>query len=243
INEFVVCASSYQPWLDHKYDDSASAHPYIFHRHNPAWDKSRDHFWEYQARCSQMLRTGRPVVDILVYLGSDLPAKTMAFKLPGIPEGYNFDVCTPASLRHWIENPSDLSPEYRIVAVQDRSAITEEAERMFEILSRRGIAVVRCDKGENVAEAVAKAGLKPDLYIKSDDRPDSKVHFTHRKTDDSDIYFVYNHSDSPYSAPLYLRTDRNDIEFWNPLKAEKSRPENNTLNLAPHESLFIIARH
>ncbi|MDE6381225.1 MAG: hypothetical protein K2L11_12200 [Muribaculaceae bacterium] len=242
INEFVVCASSYQPWLDRKYDDSASAHPYIFHRHNPAWDKSREHFWEYQARCSQMLQTGRPVVDILVFLGSDLPAKTMAFKLPEIPEGYNFDICTPASLKNWMENPSELSPEYRILAVQDRSLISEDAERMFDMLRQKGLKIVRCDKGETIADAVVEMGLPPDISIKSEDVPESKVHFAHRKTDDTDIYFIYNHSDTPYSAPLRLRTDRTDVESWNPLNLDRTRLNTGILSLAPHESLFIVAR-
>ncbi|MDE5871250.1 MAG: hypothetical protein K2H22_04875, partial [Muribaculaceae bacterium] len=242
INEFVVCASSYQPWLDRKYDDTASAHPYIFHRHNPAWDKSREHFWEYQARCSQMLRTGRPVVDILVYLGEDLPAKTMAFRLPEIPEGYDFDVCTTASLRHWIDNPSELSPEYRILAVQDRSEISADAEDMFEILKKRGMTVVRCDKGESVADAVAESGLRPDILIESDDLPASKVHFCHRKTEDTDIYFLYNPSDKPYIAPLCLRAGDAYIELWNPMKAEKTVHDGTMIGLKPYESIFIIAR-
>ncbi|MDE6561959.1 MAG: hypothetical protein K2K75_11315 [Muribaculaceae bacterium] len=242
INEFVVCASSYQPWLDRKYDDSASAHPYIFHRHNSAWDKSREHFWEYQARCSQMLQAGRPVVDILVYIGSDLPAKTMAFKLPEIPEGYNFDVCTPASLKQWIENPTELSPEYRILAVQDRSDISEEAEKMFEILKKRGMPIVRCDKGETLADALAKTGFSPDLHIKSDDLPESKVYFTHRQTEDEDIYFVYNHSQKPFSSPLRLRSDRKHLEVWNPLTAERIIKHDSILSLRPYESIFIVAR-
>ncbi|MDE6637353.1 MAG: hypothetical protein K2K32_03850 [Muribaculaceae bacterium] len=242
INEFVVCASSYQPWLDKKYDDSASAHPYIFHRHNPAWDKSREHFWEYQARCSQMLQTGSPIVDILVYAGDDLPAKTMAFKLPEIPEGYNFDVCTPASLKYFIENPSELSPKYNILAVQDRSIISEDAERMFEILKERGMTIVRCDKGESIADAINLTELRPDLYIKSQNIPESKVYFNHRQTDDEDIYFVYNHSEYPYNAPLKLRFDRKQIELWNPLTAERISNRNSNLRLKPYESIFIVAR-
>ena len=242
INEFVVCASSYQPWPDRKYDDDASAHPYIFHRHNPAWDKSREHFWEYQARCSQMMQTGKPVVDILVYIGSDLPAKTMAFKLPEIPEGYLFDVCTPASLKHWMENDQEFSPEYRILAVQARSDISEEAEEMFETLKDRGMIIVRCDKGEEIADALTKSGLSPDIRIQSDDEPDSKVYFNHRQTEDADIYFVYNHSGKPYSAPLSLRTDRTDIEFWNPLSGEREGNTDNILQLAPYASTILIAR-
>lgn len=242
INEFVVCASSYQPWLDKKYDDDASAHPYIFHRHNPAWDKSRDHFWEYQARCASLLQQGHPVVDILVLLGDDLPAKTMAYKLPIIPEGYNFDVCTPASLRRWMDSDSEFSPQYKVLTVQDRSIITEDDEKMMTGLEKRGMLIVRCDKGENIAKAVEKAGIAPDMKISSDNRPDSKVHFCHRATDKADIYFAYNHSETPYEAPLTLRTDRKKIELWNPLTASRSKLKGKRLSLPPHSATFIIAK-
>lgn len=239
INEFVVCASTYQPWIDRKYDDSQSGHPYIFHRHNLAWDKSREHFWEYQARCSQLLQTGRPVVDILVYLGEELPAKTLAYKLPEIPEGFTHDVATLASLRQWMENPSDLSPNYKILAVQDRSVISPETEELFKVLEERGMTIVRCDKGERIGEKTAQAGIEPDLYIQSEDMPDSKVYFTHRSTPESDIYFVYNHSDKTYCSPLKLRNVGKSTELWNPLTAERSEA-GDVLTLQPYESTFII---
>ena len=242
INEFAVCASSYQPWMDKKYDDDASAHPYIFHRHNPAWDKSREHFWEYQARCAQMLQTGRPVVDILVYLGEELPAKTMAFKLPEIPEGYAFDVCTPASMRHWMDNRNEYTPAYKVIAVQDRSVISEDDEKAFARLKEEGMLIVRCDKGETLEERLKDNGISPDIEIRSDDRPDSKVHFCHRATDDTDIYFVYNHSDKEFRSPLSLRTERKDIELWNPLTAEKADAPADSIHIAPYGSVFIVAR-
>lgn len=242
INEFVVCASSYQPWLDRKYDDSASSHPYIFHRHNPAWDKSREHFWEYQARCSQMLQSGVPIVDILVYLGEDLPAKTMAFKLPEIPEGYLFDCATLPSLKYWIQNNNEYSPDYKIIAVQDRSIISDEAERIFKRLQEQGIIIVRCDKGETIADAIAGARLQADMKIKSDNTPESKVYFNHRKTADTDIYFVYNHSNKAYESPICLRSDKNNIELWDPMTGERLSSKDKILHLAPHSSIFLMAR-
>lgn len=243
VNEFVVCASSYQPWLDRKYDDSKSAHPYIFHRLNPAWPVSRQHFWEYQARCAQMLRMGTPVVDMLVYIGGDAPLKTMTYKLPAMPEGYNYDVCTLRSLRHWMgmgDNPH--APAYRMLVVQDRTYISEEAEAMFAELQGRGMEIVRCDKGETVEEAVRRVGLSPDISIRSADEPADKTYFYHRETDDADIYFVYNHSAHDYETDVRLRTARKSLELWNPLTAERRGMDDARLALKPYESVFIIAR-
>lgn len=243
INELVVCASTYQPWLDRKYDDSQSAHPYIFHRLNPAWDKSREHFWEYQTRCTQLLQTGCPAVDILVYLGEDLPGKTMAFKLPEIPEGYQFDAATYASLSHWMNNKNDLSPEYKILAVQTRSHISEKSERLFEELAGKGMIIVRCDKGENIQDAIIKSGIKPDIKIESENEPDSKVYFCHRVHNETDIYFIYNHSELPYSSEIDLRVKKGYIELWNPLTCERKVPEHNTVSIEPYQALFLIARN
>lgn len=243
INEFVVCASSYQPWMDRKYDDSRSQHPYIFHRHNPAWPWSREHFWEYQARCAQLLQTGRPVVDLLVYVGQDAPLKTMAYKLPVMPEGYCFDVCTLRSLKAWKENRNSLyAPDYKVLVVQDRTWITPEAEALFEEMESLGMLVVRCDKGEDVGAALAAAGLKPDMKIVSRDEADDKTYFCHRKTDDADIYFVYNHSNHDTENPLELRGEVRGMELWNPLTGERRKPENGKLRLRPYESVFVIAK-
>ena len=141
-----------------------------------------------------------------------------------------------------MENDHEFSPEYRILAVQARSDISEEAEGMFETLKDRGMIIVRCDKGEEIADALTKSGLSPDIRIQSDDEPDSKVYFNHRQTEDADIYFVYNHSGKPYSAPLSLRTERTDIEFWNPLSGEREGNTDNILQLAPYASTILIAR-
>ena len=113
---------------------------------------------------------------------------------------------------------------------------------MFETLKDRGMIIVRCDKGENIADALIKSGLSPDISIQSDDEPDSKVYFNHRQTEDADIYFVYNHSAKPYSAPLNLRTGRTEIEFWNPLTGSRERNTGDILQLAPYASTILIAR-
>lgn len=44
------------------------------------------------------MRKGVPVVDICVYLGQNPPVKLVTYRLPEIPEGYDFDVCTAEAL-------------------------------------------------------------------------------------------------------------------------------------------------
>lgn len=250
INEFAVCASSYQPWSDRKYDDSASAHPYVFHRLHPRWESSGP-FWEYQARCAQLLREGEPVVDLCIYIGEDVPLKTFAYKLPEIPEGYNFDVCTFDALVNRLSAHDGLlaaegGMRYRALVVQGRTHMSAEALRKIEELERSGATVIRCDLGQSVAERVVQAGIAPDMAFTSAAEPDDRLCFFHRSTGTADIYFVYNHSGRAFDSPITLRTPCRNVEAWNPLTAERTPAEAAAgtlqLKLEPYQSMFLIAR-
>ncbi len=255
INEFAVCASSYQPWTDRKYDDSLSQHPYVFHRFHPEWDSSR-HFWDYQARCAALLRQGKPVVDLLVYAGEEAPVKTFAFRLPVIPEGYNFDVCGLSTLADRIHAArgcvrSDGGMTYKAIIVPEKTHISPEAESLFGRLASQGATIIRCDKGESPDEALHRAGIEPDIHFSSNNRPDDRLMFFHRSLDDADIYFIYNHNAQPFSREITLRSGHGAVEIWDPLtcsriKAATSRDGMKVsadLKLAPYQSCFLIATH
>lgn len=251
INELVVCASSYQPWLDRKFDDSGSAHPYVFHRLHPDWASS-DRFWAYQARCTQLLREGRPVVDLCVYIGEDVPLKTFAYKLPVIPEGYNFDVCTRDALLNRFSAAGNLlavegGMQYQALVIQDRTYLSPEVHDKIVQLERDGVPVIWCNRGESVAEGLQRAGIHPDLVLQTAHEPDDRICFCHRRTDEADLYFVYNHSPHGYDGPLAPRTMHKHVELWDPLTMERivvDRSEGNALRLRlkPYQSLFIVIR-
>lgn len=68
-----------------------------YSRNNIWWEKSRD-FWNYQARVSYVMRQGRPVADLCVYLGNNAPVRILTHRLPKIPAGYDFDVFSEDAL-------------------------------------------------------------------------------------------------------------------------------------------------
>lgn len=255
INEFVVCASTHQPWLDRKYDDSSSQHPYVFHRFHPAWDSSTA-FWEYQARCSNLLRKGIPVVDLLVYIGEEAPLKTLAFKLPEIPEGYNFDVCTlnVMSDRLSAVDGNILSKggmKYQAVVIPSRILVSPEAEKVLACLEAEGAKIIRCDKDDNVKEALSSYKIDPDLSYTSGNLPDDKTLFFHRHLPDCDVYFIYNHSDHSFDQEIGIRTSFKSIEIWNPYSCEKAKIETlycpkdpsgmkTNIKIPPYQSRFLI---
>lgn len=166
----------------------------------------------------------------------------MAYKLPIIPEGYQYDVCTLWSLKESaIFSISGYCPQYKALVVQSRTYISPEAEEQFKKLQEHGITIIRCDKGETVADGLKRAAIEPDITIKSADEPTDKTYFYHRQTEDADIYFVYNHSNHNYEQNINIRSTHKKMEQWNPLTLECNTFKGK-LSMKPYESTFIIAQ-
>ena len=47
-----------------------------------------------------MMRQGKPVADACIYLGDDVPMRTLSHRLPDLPQGYDFDAFTTDALLH-----------------------------------------------------------------------------------------------------------------------------------------------
>ena len=103
------------------------------------------HFTTYLARMNYMLERGKPVADVLWYLGDEInhrPNQHAPF-----PEGYKFDYCNPDILLHRIQvkdstlqTPEGLS--YRLLWMPDTERMLPETlERMLELL-RQGARIV-----------------------------------------------------------------------------------------------------
>lgn len=93
INEFVVCASSHQPWLDRFPGCTGGGRHYALDRCNSYWEYLTPQF-DSQARTSYLLRQGLPVVDFCLYLGDNAPIRILSHRIPDIPLGYDFDAAT-----------------------------------------------------------------------------------------------------------------------------------------------------
>ncbi len=145
LNEFVVCASAAQPWTDRIPGNTAGGRQYCLNRNNTLWPYSRD-FWDYQARCSYLMRQGVPVVDICVYLGENAPVKILTHRLPSIPAGYDYDVFTTDALltrmrmRHGnVCLPNGLA--YELMILPATGEMTLEALRKIAGMVEDGLAI------------------------------------------------------------------------------------------------------
>ena len=253
INELVVCAVAYQPWVRKDGEplkiSTANGRQYVLNRKNTFWPQSRP-FWDYQARCSWMLRQGKPVSDLCLYLGDNIPARILSHQLPDIPQGYDFDAFTTDALLHRmsVSDGRILLPDgvgYRMMILPVDGQLTAEARRQIESFRRLGIPVYDPQtESRPLATALREAGLQPDV-----DAPSAKsLYYCHRRTDHEDIYFLNNHSDETVTDLFTFNVSAVSAELWNPVTGQRTRLDIDregpctvvALNMAPREAFFVV---
>ena len=248
LNELVVCASAYQPWLDKTPGNTANGREYCLNRNNSMWPLSNG-FWDYQARCAYMMRQGRPVVDLCIYLGSDVPNKILSHRLPVIPEGYDWDVCTDdALLRVLSARDGRLQAaggmSYSVLVVERLATLSAAAEAKLAQLKSSGLPVydARVSGDFALQNFLDSLGLQPDVRFRSANLPENRLFFAHRRVEaagtmvsraldfgsnareDFDIYFFSNHSPEAFSQEMVFRDSQGKVaEFWTPLDARRYR--------------------
>ena len=254
INEFVVCAVAYQPWIRKDSSEplkisTANGRQYVLNRLNTFWPQSRP-FWDYQARCSWMLRQGKPVSDLCLYLGDNIPARILSHKLPDIPQGYDFDAFTTDALlnRMTVKDGRIVLPDgvsYRMMILPIDGTLTDEARQQIDAFKRQGVPVYDPQTdNRSLAEAIHEAGLQPDVEAPSV----PNLYFCHRRTADEDIYFLNNHSDETVSNCFRFNAIGTSAELWHPVTGKRTpliaiNEAGRTvldLTMAPRESYFII---
>ena len=265
INEMVVCASAYQPWSKSQSANpksqiklsTANGRQYVLNRMNTLWPLSRA-FWDYQARCSWLLRQGRPVSDFCFYLGDDVPKRTLAHLLPDLPQGYDFDAFTTDALLHRMTAkdgrvvlPDGVS--YAMMLLPSDEALTPIAKQKIDELKAAGVKVWDPHSGQPLPDALREAGLVPDVDAPSAQR----LYFCHRRTDcpasccitaEADVYFLNNHSDEAVNERFTFRVEATHAELWNPVTGEKTQLTSECsdgrttvrLTMAPRESYFVV---
>lgn len=212
---------------------------------------------DYFARCSYMQERGRPVSDIVWYLGDEQNAKPD--QDPNYLQGYKYDYCNPDVLlnRLRVENGRILTPddiEYRVLWLPDNCRMLPETLERILALLQAGATVVgdapeglatlnggakarqrfdravrkiwgkgwtgvrkvgrgRVISGLPVAEALAQAGIEPDVR--------GDVLWSHRRTEGADWYFICPQRGRGFSGELDIRST-GAVELWDPASGRRT---------------------
>lgn len=176
----------------------------FFQRTQPWWPEGKD-FVAYITRCQRLLQMGRPVVDIAVYTGHEMPRRSILPERIDIPSGYHYDSFNYDALLRDVK--SDFRPTYRVLALPgarkmdpDHQPLPDDAR---EALAK--ITDMKVVEGIPSADELLKLGIAPDVIA-----PDG-ILFTHRALPYGDIYFFSNQQNEPRQFEVLLR-DHHDRE-------------------------------
>ena len=119
------------------------------------WWKYMRHFTTYLARTSYLLERGRPVQDVLWYLGDEVGHKPSQYTGNGkrqsgeirFPDGFKYDYCNPDALltRMSVRNGKIVTPEgieYEVLWIPENERMLPETIRKIEDLLKAGAKVV-----------------------------------------------------------------------------------------------------
>jgi hypothetical protein len=104
--------------------------------------------------------------------------------------------------------------------------------------------------GRPLREILSQRGIGPDLSFTSKQK-ETQIDFVHRRTEDSDIYFIRNTKPRPEQVEVTFRVQDRSPERWDPDTGHaqqqaifQTSPKGTTVTLqfAPYGSLFVLFR-
>jgi hypothetical protein len=244
VNQLVLHTSAHQPFTDRKPGITLRQYGQHFTR-NETWAEDAADWVRYLARNSWMLRQGRPVADIAVFVGDegvppppDLPEK---LRLAGFACDYFNSEALVSRLR--AEAGRLIRPdggEYRALVipptVRRMSLRTLQALQAF-VQARVPVVGSPPIGGIGLAEDDAKTRALIDSIwanpadgmgrgdgvvealrhreVAPDVRAPDTLRWSHRSAGDVDIYFVVNDSTTPFASDVRFRVRGRRVESWN----------------------------
>ena len=215
-----------------------------------AWWKHMPEFTKWVARCETMLEAGKPVNDILWYLGEEVghkPSERSPF-----PPGYKYDYVNKDALLNRISVKDGLftTPEgvtWKVLWVPERRWMSDAVKAKLSHFIKCGSRVVY-GSAKDVVE-----GIKPDVTCAGDGPSDWRkgerpVEWLHRRDATADWYFVSANGRDPYSGEVTFRAE-GDVTVWDPVTGKCYAPEiphaeegstTVKLDLASAECVFVV---
>lgn len=231
--EFVVCATPHIPStkVERPY---IAGREYAINRSNPRWEQMKP-VWLQAARSMVMLRQGKAAPDVLVFLGDDVPVKTITSRLPEGIDGLDWDVCTGDALRHRLQVKGGrlVTPDgiaYKAILIAGKAHVNAESQARLDAFREAGVAILH--SGESI--------IRP-LEILT--HRESVVH-THRRTDNTEIFYMANLEDRTTVVSFRLQDMPKKIKVWHNQSGSRHTLKGNndgtfTLTLHPCESVFL----
>jgi len=231
----------------------------FFQRTQPWWKEGKS-FVDYITRCQRLLQWGRPVVDIAVYTGNEMPRRSiLPTRLAPIP-GYHYDSFNFDSLRSYenenenennktTKQQSNAKPDYKLIAFPGARKMDPDLQTFpleaAEILAQKNHQGMKILHGIPTVDMLKFSGIEPDAIL-----PEG-IEFAHRQGTEGDIYFLSNQKEETVRFDAYFRVDYNDATLYDavndtyarlPMFAEKEKKgyTGGQIELPAHGSCFVM---
>jgi len=240
INQFILHVYIHQPT-----DGKPGVNAWFgteFNRNNTWFGESKA--WiDYLRRCSVMLQTGRPVADVLRYIGEDAPRMVGPDK-PELPDGYDYDCINSDGIlnRLSVREGRFYLPDgtrYALLVLPDSAAMRPAVLKQLARLVAAGGTVLgsaprrspslqdypACDQEVKrlatdlwgtgrVMTGIGLGDALDRLHVLPDVVVPKDVLWKHRATADADIYFVSNQASKPRRIAVSFRDHRRHVSLW-----------------------------
>ena len=266
MNRLFFHVNTHNPWLDRKPGMTLDGIGLFFQR-DQTWFAEAKPFVDYITRCQTLLQKGKPVVDIAVYTGEEIPSRALTPDklvpmLPGL-----FGAERVASERKRLANvgqPMEESPVgvrhsanifdlkdwvnplhgYQYDSMNKDALLTQPFNNKVLIIPQ-GTLVSKEVKAK-IAQLrrqgvqIISKPYKDNTFEKI--APDvvlpEGIAYAHRADEGFDIYFLSNQTDKEQTFTPTFRQSSGKGAVYNPLTNESTSYEG-TVRLAPYGSLFV----
>ena len=266
MNRLFFHVNTHNPWLDKKPGMTLDGIGLFFQR-DQTWFPEAKGFVDYVTRCQTLLQKGKPVVDIAVYTGEELPSRafTPDKVVPMLPGLFGAERVASEQKRHanqgqpMVESPVGVNHSAGILDLKDwinplhgyqydsmnKDALLNQPFNYKALVVPSGILL--SSKVQNRIAQLRSEGVQviDQPYQNSQLQsiaPDvvlpEGIAYAHRAGDGEDIYFLSNQTNQEQTFKPTFRQNDGTAVVYNPVTDENT-PYLGTVTLPPYGSLFI----
>ncbi len=268
MNRLFFHVNTHNPWLDKKPGMTLDGIGLFFQRDQTWFAEARD-FVSYITRCQKLLQEGKPVVDIAVFTGEDIPNRAwtpdrLVPMLPGLfgAQRVESEKARLANVgQPMVESPVGVRHSAGILDLKDwvnplhgyhydsmnKDALLTRSFNYKALVVPHNI-TISADVSSKIME-LRNQGVQiiDNPYDKAQLEgisPDvvlpEGIAYCHRQTSDKDIYFLSNQQDKNVSFKPVFRSNRRYFTVYHPQSDDYEPLYEGTLELAPYESCFVL---
>ena len=266
MNRLFFHVNTHNPWLDKKPGMTLDGIGLFFQR-DQTWFPEAKGFVDYVTRCQTLLQKGKPVVDIAVYTGEELPSRafTPDKVVPMLPGLFGAERVASEQKRlanqgqPMVESPVGVNHSAGILDLKDwinplhgyqydsmnKDALLNQPFNYKALVVPSGILL--SSKVQNRIAQLRSEGVQviDQPYQNSQLQsiaPDvvlpEGIAYAHRAGNGEDIYFLSNQTNQEQTFKPTFRQNDGTAVVYNPVTDENT-PYLGTVTLPPYGSLFI----